>query len=76
MRKRGPNVWIVRRAGRFSIKEEGSTRYLVPPIPQHVAIAIGRLLSRASRSELIVHSHIGRIRLRDNHGLDQSRRTG
>lgn len=68
--KHGPNVWVVRRGDQFSIKEEGSGAYLVPPIPQRTAITIARLVARANRSELIVQGSSGRIRMRDSHGAD------
>lgn len=70
--KQGPNVWVVHRNGRFSIKEEGRAQYLVPPIPQRIAIAIARLIARANRSELIIQGTGGRIRARDSHGADPS----
>jgi hypothetical protein len=68
--KRGPNVWVVHRRGRFSIKEEGVRTYLIPPVPQRIAIVIARLLARANGSELIVQGTRGRIRTRDSHGSD------
>jgi hypothetical protein len=68
--KQGPNVWVVHRGGRFSIKEEGSRGYLIPPVPQRLAIGIARVIARANRSELIVQGERGRIRLRDSHGAD------
>ena len=68
--KRGPNVWVVHRRGRFSIKEEGSCDYLLPPLPQKIAIVIARLIARANGSELIVQGTHGRIRTRDSHGSD------
>ena len=68
--KLGPNVWVVRRGPRFSITEEGTRRYLVPPITQRLAITIARLIARANRSELIVQSRSTRIRSRDSHGSD------
>ncbi|HEX8726370.1 MAG TPA: DUF2188 domain-containing protein [Gemmatimonadaceae bacterium] len=70
MPKHGPNVWVVRRGSRFSIKEEGVAAYLVPPIRQDLAIFIARLIARANRSELIVQGRGGRIRARDSHGSD------
>jgi len=66
----GPNVWVIHYRGRFSVKEEGSPGYLAPPMPQHIAIAIGRLIARANRSELIIQDENGRIRARDSHGAD------
>ena len=66
----GPNVWVVRYRGKFSVREEGSPGYLAPPMPQRIAIAIGRLIARANRSELIVQGENGRIRARDSHGAD------
>ena len=68
--KQGPNVWVVHRGGRFSVKEEGSRSYLIPPVPQKVAICIARLIARANKSELIVQGEKGRIRIRDSHGSD------
>ena len=68
--RRGPNVWVVRRNGRFSIKEEGSRHYLIPAVPQKLAIAVVRVIARVNRSELIVQGEQGRIRLRDSHGAD------
>ena len=70
--RRGPNIWVVHRRGRFSIKEEGSRAYLIPPLPQKIAIVIARLLARANGSELIVQGTHGRIRVRDSHGSDPS----
>jgi len=70
MPKHGPNVWVVRRGARFSIKEEKTCTYIVPPITQRAAIAIARAIARANRSELIVQARNGRIRLRDSHGSD------
>lgn len=66
----GPNVWVIHYRGRFSVKEEGSPGYLAPPMPQRIAIAIGRLIARANRSELIIQGEHGRIRARDSHGAD------
>jgi hypothetical protein len=68
--RRGPNVWVVRRATKFSIKEENGDEYLIPPVSQKLAISIARLIARANRSELIVQGEDGRIRLRDSHGSD------
>lgn len=76
MKKHGPNIWVVRCGSRFSIRAEGDSRCLVPPITQRFAIAIGRLLARANRSELIVQGHAGRIRARDSHGFDSRHRKG
>jgi len=67
---RGPNVWVIHYRGRFSVKEEGSPGYLAPPMPQRVAITIGRLIARVNRSELIIQGEKGRIRARDSHGAD------
>ena len=74
--KKGPNIWVVRHKTRFSIKEEGRSEYLIPPQPQWLATAIGRLIARANGSELLVQSTLGRIRLRDSHGADARRRGG
>jgi hypothetical protein len=67
---KGPNIWVVRRATRFSITEENSGDYLIPPVSQKAAVSIGRLLARANKSELIVQGQDGRIRIRDSHGAD------
>jgi hypothetical protein len=66
----GPNVWVIHYRGRFSVKEEGCPGYLAPPMSQRLAIAIGRLIARANRSELIIQGERGRIRARDSHGAD------
>ncbi|HEX8944981.1 MAG TPA: DUF2188 domain-containing protein [Gemmatimonadaceae bacterium] len=66
----GPNVWVVRRGPRFSVIEEGTGNYIVPPVPQRLAVTIARLIARANKSELIVQGRRGRIRLRDSHGVD------
>jgi hypothetical protein len=71
-RKVGPNVWVVRRGRRYSIKEEGKAAYLIPPVSQRTAIGIARFLARANRSELIIQARSGRIRARDSHGADAS----
>ena len=73
---RGPNVWVVRHRGRFTIKEAGKPGYLVPPIPQRVATIIARMIARANRSELIIQGEDGRIRARDSHGSDPIRSKG
>ena len=67
---RGPNVWVVHRDGKFSIKEERSSRYLILPTTQEIAIGVARMIARANKSELIVQGVGGRIRLRDSHGSD------
>ena len=67
---RGPNVWVVRHGGRFSIKEEKNPEYVIQPTTQRIAIAIAREIARANASELIVQGRNGRIRLRDSHGSD------
>jgi hypothetical protein len=67
---RGPNIWVVRHRGGFSVKEEKIAQFLIPPSTQHVATSIARQLARANRSELIVQGENGRIRLRDSHGSD------
>ena len=74
--KHGPNVWVVRRGSRFSIREEGSHRYLVPRMPQYAAIRIARLIARENRSELIVQGRSGQVRARDSHGFDSRQREG
>ena len=71
-KKKGPNVWVVRRGSRFSIKEEGNAWPLVPPVTQKLAITIARLLARANGSELVVQSRQTRIRIKDSHGADRS----
>ena len=68
--RRGPNIWVVRHRGRFSVKEAGRRKLLLPPVSQRVAIAVARTLAQANRSELIVQGKDGRIRLRDSHGND------
>ena len=70
MQQHGPNVWVVRRGARFSIKLEGLGVHLVPPIPQRLATTIARLLARANQSELIIQNRRGQIRGRDSHGFD------
>ncbi len=70
MVKLGPNVWVVRRGRRYSVKEEGAARCLVPPITQREAIRIARLIARANRSELLIQNRRGRIRMKDSHGSD------
>ena len=66
----GPNVWVVRHRGRFSVKLERSASFLIPPSTQQIAIVAARELARANRSELIAQGGSGRIRLRDSHGAD------
>ena len=74
--KHGPNAWVVRHGGRFAIKEEGRPGYLVPAIPQRIAILIARLIARANGSELFIQGEDGRIRARDSHGSDPVRTKG
>ncbi len=62
----GPNVWVVRYGPRFSVTEEGTRLYLVPPIPQRAAIVLARAIARANGSALIVQSRRGCIRFRDH----------
>jgi hypothetical protein len=70
MTKSGPNVWVVRHGGAYSIKEEGVASYVLPPVTQRQAMAIARLIARANRSELIIQGRHGRIVRRDSHGSD------
>lgn len=74
--KHGPNVWVVRDGGKFSIKEEGRPAPLICPTSQRVAIRIARLIATANRSELIVQAKSGRIRAKDSHGFDSPYRDG
>lgn len=73
---RGPNVWVVRLGKRFTIKEEKRPGYLVPAVPQRIAIFIARLIARANGSELYIQGEDGRIRARDSHGSDPVRTKG
>ena len=68
--KHGPNVWVVRRGEGFSIKEERTGTFLIPPVTQALAMSVGRAVARANRSELIVQGRDGRIVERDSHGSD------
>jgi hypothetical protein len=70
MPKQGPNVWVVRRGAGFSITEEGTGTYLIPPVTHRTAVGIARRLAVANRSELIVQGRSGRIQFRDSHGSD------
>ncbi len=70
MKKKGPNIWVIRHGKGFSIRAEQLDATLVPPITQAFAIRIARLLARANGSELIVQSRKGRIRAKDSHGAD------
>jgi hypothetical protein len=74
--KQGPNIWVVHRGSRFSVKEEGRGDYLIPPVTQRLATTIGRLLARTNHSELVVQGKLGQIRLRDSHGADSPYRRG
>jgi hypothetical protein len=75
-RKPGPNVWVIRYEAEYSVKEEGTHRCLVPPVSQREAIAIGRRIAQANRSELIIQGREGRIVSRDSHGHDPRRSRG
>lgn len=72
----GPTVWVVRHGDRFSVTEEGTGIYLVPPVGQREAIRIAREVARANRSELIVQGRSGRIQFRDSHGADSVQARG
>ena len=69
--KHGPNIWVVGRGGRYTVKEEGRQKALVSSPTQHAAIRVGRLLAKANRSELIIQARDGRIRAKDSHGFDK-----
>jgi hypothetical protein len=56
--KRGPNVWVIRYRGKYSVKEERRPGYLVPPVPQRIAVGVGRLLARINGSELIIQGPV------------------
>jgi hypothetical protein len=71
MPKHGPNVWVVSKGGRFTIKEEGRKYPLIRPSSQRTAIRIGRILAAANESELIIQGTNGRIRAKDSHGSDE-----
>ena len=68
--KHGPNVWVVRKGGAYSIKAEKRGAPLLVPTSQRTAIRIARLIAKANRSELIIQGKNGRIRARDSHGFD------
>jgi hypothetical protein len=68
--KHGPNVWVVCKDGRFSIKEEGTGSEMISPSSQRTAIRIGRLIAKANKSELIIQGKNGKIRSKDSHGFD------
>ena len=70
MPKHGPNVWVVRRDAAFSILEERTGVYIIPPVPQRTAIRVARAIAQANGSELIVQGRTGKIRFRDSHGSD------
>jgi hypothetical protein len=70
MPKHGPNVWVVCKDGRFSIKEQGRGGVLIEPTTQRDAIDVGRMLARENRSELIIQGKNGKIRAKDSHGFD------
>ena len=74
--KQGPDIWVVPRGGRFSIKEAGAGDYLTPQVTQRMAILIARLLARANGSELVIEGRDSRIRVRDSHGADSPYRRG
>ena len=69
-KKKGPNIWVVRSKGGFSIKQEGRPGTLIPPLTQRRATSIARILAQANGSELLVQARSGRIRTRDSHGAD------
>ena len=69
-RRLGPNIWVVRDQGGFTVRQEGRDCRLTPPIPQRDAVDIGRRIARANKSELLVQDRHGRIRFRDSHGCD------
>ena len=66
----GPNIWVVRRGKRFSIKEEGDRHCLISPISQWSAIRIAQILARANKSDVIVQSTSALIRFHDSHAND------
>lgn len=70
MNKHRRNVWVVRSGKKFSIVEEGRKRPLVARTSQREAITIARLIAKVNRSELLVQSRAGRIRMKDSHGFD------
>ena len=73
---RRPNIWVVRYRDRFSVREEGARRPMLPPVPQRMAITIGRAIARAYGSEIFIQGIDGRIRARDSHGADPITRRG
>ena len=68
--KQGPNVWVVRKGGLFTVKEEGHRAPLIAPTTQDQAIIIGRRRARWNKSELIIQGRNGKIRAKDSHGFD------
>jgi hypothetical protein len=68
--KRGPNVWVVCRNRRFTIKEEGRATTLIFPTTQREAIRLGRRRAKWNQSELIIQGRNGQIRAKDSHGND------
>ena len=68
--KHGPNVWVVRRGAKYTIKEERRRSPIIEAASQRTAIRIARLIAKANRSELIIQGKTGRIRAKDSHGFD------
>jgi hypothetical protein len=76
MPKHRPNIWVVRRGAKYSVKAEGAEKPFLLPVTQRFAIRIARLIAREYRSELVIQSQRGRIRAKDSHGFDSPRRRG
>jgi len=69
-------VWVVRAGRGFQAKLQGSHKPLTGETTQERAMVIGRHTAQRNRSELIVQSRIGRIRIKNSYGNDPSRRKG
>ncbi|MBI4467754.1 MAG: DUF2188 domain-containing protein [Acidobacteria bacterium] len=68
MPRRTPHV--VPRNGNWAVKCENTVRASSLHRTQAEAIATGREIARAERTELVIHGRDGRIREKDSHGHD------
>lgn len=68
MKKRTPH--IVPRDGNWAVQRENAARASSLHRTQADAIAAGRQIARAERTELVIHGRDGKIRDKDSYGKD------
>jgi Uncharacterized protein conserved in bacteria (DUF2188) len=70
------DVHVTKQGDKWAVKEEGSQQATSTHLTQEAAMNAGRTQAKRNRSELLVHSRTGRIRIRRTYKRDPRRSKG